>query len=222
MIRRLLFVLCASLLGSSHARVSTIQYAAIGDSYTICEGMVEQNRWPNMLTQHLKSEGYDIELVANPSVTGYTTQDLIDKELPVFEALKPNFATLCIGVNDWVQGVGEIHYRNNLTYILEFMLVRLPGPNRLIVITIPDFGITPSGPKYAKGRDISAGLAGFNKIVVEEATARGLAVVDIFESSKKMATNPDMVWDDGLHPSAKMYREWEEMILGVARQQLAK
>ncbi len=61
-----------------------IRYAAIGDSYTIGEAVAEEERWPNLLVGHLREAGVEIEIVANPSVTGWTTQDLIDKELPVY------------------------------------------------------------------------------------------------------------------------------------------
>lgn len=196
--------------------MTTIRYAAIGDSYTICEGVPEDQRWPNLLTKHMNEKGIQTELVCNPSVMGYTTQQVIDEELPVFEKSNPNFATLLIGVNDWVQEVDSTRFRENFEYIVDFMLVRLPGPERMIIISIPDFGVTPEGPKYSRGRDISAGLAEFNAIIKEVADERGIAVVDVFLISKKMATDPSMVWDDGLHPSAKMYAEWEKMILPVA------
>jgi lysophospholipase L1-like esterase len=184
--------------------------------------MEPDERWPNALTAHLNDRGIPTELVCNPSVTGYTTQNLIDIELPVFEESRPHFATLLIGVNDWVQGVDSIKFRQNLEFIIEFMLLRLPDPNRLIVITIPDFGVTPRGQQYARGRDISEGLSEFNSIIGEVAAERGLSVVDVYPSSKRMATDPSLVWDDGLHPSAKMYAEWEAMILPVALSALTR
>ena len=46
-----------------------------------------------------------MELVSNPARTGWTTQDAIERELPAFRAAEPDFATLMIGVNDWVQAV---------------------------------------------------------------------------------------------------------------------
>src|SRR5437868_3392847 len=82
-----------------------IRYVAIGDSYTIGEGAEPREAWPVLLTKHLQANGIDIDLVANPSRTGWTTLNAIDRELPVFVQEKPTFATLMIGVNDWVQGV---------------------------------------------------------------------------------------------------------------------
>src|SRR5262252_4220894 len=91
-----------------------IRYAVVGDSYSCGEGATPGESWPALLAQHLKREGLDVELVSNPSVTGWTTKDAIDKELPKFVNSNPSFATLLIGVNDWVQGIDETTFRNRL------------------------------------------------------------------------------------------------------------
>ncbi len=200
----------------------TIRYVAIGDSYSIGEGALPNESWPAVLMRHLNANGVPIELVANPSVTGWTTQQAIDRELPVFRNAKPNFATLQIGVNDWVQGVDAEMFRKNFTFLIDQMLGVLPNKNRLLIVTIPDFGVTPTGPNYARGRDISKGIAYFNKIIIEESTKRGLGVVDIFELSKKMGDDRSLVAADGLHPSAKEYAEWEKMIFPTAVELLSK
>jgi acyl-CoA thioesterase I len=201
-------------------RDSKVKYVALGDSYTICEGAAEKESWPVLLTQHLDEAGIEIELVANPSRTGYTTQDLIDTELPVFDSSGATFATLLIGVNDWVQGVDEQAFRKNLIYIIYRILKKLPDKKKLVIITIPDFGVTPAGTAYSGGRDISEGIASFNKIIVEEAGKRSLKVVDIFPVSKEMKDKPELVANDQLHPSAKEYAIWEGLILPVAKEVL--
>ncbi len=193
-----------------------IRYAVIGDSYSCGEGAKPNDSWPSLLTQHLKAQGLDIELVSNPSVTGWTAKDAIDKELPKFVNSNPNFATLLIGVNDWVQGVDELSFRNRLSYLLDSMLAVLPNKKRLLVVTIPDFGVTPTGHKYSRGRNIHEGILQFNRIVREEAHKRGLQIVDIFPISKKMGEDKSLVAKDGLHPSAKAYAEWEKLIFPPA------
>jgi len=70
-----------------------IRYAAIGDSYSIGEGASPDESWPALLTRHLNAQGLHVDLVANPSRTGWTTQQAIDRELPIFIESKPNFAT---------------------------------------------------------------------------------------------------------------------------------
>jgi len=193
-----------------------IRYAVVGDSYSCGEGAKPSESWPAILTQNLKAQGVDVDLVSNPSVTGWTTKDAIDKELPKFVNSNPNFATLLIGVNDWVQGVDETTFRNRVSYLVDQMLAVLPNKKHLLVVTIPDFGVTSTGPKYARGRNIHEGITQFNKIVTEEAHKRGLQVVDIFPLSKKMGQDKSLVAKDGLHPSAKAYAEWEKIIFPAA------
>jgi acyl-CoA thioesterase I len=193
-----------------------IRYAVIGDSYSCGEGATPKESWPSLLTQHLNAQGLHVDLVSNPSVTGWTTKDAIDKELPKFVNSNPNFATLLIGVNDWVQGVDEETFRKHFSYLIDQMLAVLPNKKRLLVVTIPDFGVTPTGHKYSRGRNIHEGIRQFNQIVTEEARKRGLEVVDIFPLSKKMGEDKSLVAKDGLHPSAKEYAEWEKIILPAA------
>jgi lysophospholipase L1-like esterase len=142
--------------------------------------------------------------------------------LPIFAAAKPNFGTLQIGVNDWVQGVDAETLRKRFVTLIDRMLEVLPNKDRLLIVTIPDFGVTPTGPRYARGRDISEGLTGFNKIIAEEAMNRGLRVVDVFLVSKKMGDDPSLVARDGLHPSVKEYAAWEKIIFPAALELLKR
>ena len=197
-----------------------IHYVAIGDSYSIGEGASPNESWPAVLTRHLVEQGVQMTLVANPSRTGWTTQQAIDLELPILVKAGPNFATLQIGVNDWVQGADEETFRKRFVLLVDRMLEVIKDKNRLLVVTIPDFGVTPAGPKYARGRNISEGIAAFNKIINQEAERRGLRVVDVFPLSKKMRGDPTLVAADGLHPSAKEYAEWEKIIFPAALESL--
>src|SRR5947209_9271718 len=202
--------------------VQRIRYAAVGDSYSSGEGGSLKESCPALLTQHFSAQGLQVDFVSNPSVTGWTTKDAIDRELPKFVNSNPNFATLLIGVNDWVQGIDETTFRNRFSYLHEQMLAVLPNKKHLLVVTIPDFGVTPTGPKYSRGRNIHEGILRFNQIVIEEANKSGLQVVDIFPVSKKMGHDKSLVAKDGLHPSAKAYAEWEKIIFPAALELLTK
>jgi acyl-CoA thioesterase I len=199
-----------------------IKYVALGDSYTICEGATTAESWPVLLTKHLNEAGIKTDLVANPSRTGWTTQDLIEKELPVFDAAKPHFVTLCIGVNDWVRGVDKDQFHKNLNKILDHVQGKLPDKKKIILLTIPDFSVTPMGAKYASGRDVPKGIGEFNAIIFSEAKKRDLKTVDLFPVSQKMKDDKTLIAKDGLHPSAKEYALWEELILPVAKEMLGK
>lgn len=219
---RLLWLITCLAVAEARGEPLKIRYVAIGDSYSIGEGARPNEAWPAVLTRHLRAEGLRIELVANPSRTGWTTQQAIERELPVLVNAGATFATLQIGVNDWVQGVDEKAFRNRFVLLVDRMLEVLGRKDRLLVVTIPDFGITPTGPRYARGRDISAGIAAFNQIMVEEAKKRGVRTVDVFDLSKQMRNDPSLVARDGLHPSAKEYAEWEKIIFPVALELLKK
>lgn len=195
-----------------------INYVALGDSYTICEGADQKASWPVILTQHLNDAGIKTKLVANPSRTGWTSQNLIDRELPVFNASNAHFVTLCIGVNDWVQGVSENNFRKNLVKILDHVQGKLSDPSNVLLLTIPDFSVTPQGAQYTGGRDATAGITAFNKIILEEAKTRKLQTVDLFEVSKAMKNDASLIAADGLHPSAKEYAIWEKLIFPVAKE----
>lgn len=197
----------------------TERYVALGDSYTIGEGVNPEQAWPNLLVAHLQQHGVNIELVANPSVSGWTTRDVIDQELPVFEASRPTFATLLIGVNDWVQGTSGTEFQERLAHILDRVQMTLPDKRKVLLITIPDFSITPDGPKYARGRDIAEGISAFNDIIKAEARLRELPVVDIFPLSQELR-NARFIGEDNLHPSAAAYAKWAELIFPTARELL--
>lgn len=201
----------------------TIRYIAFGDSYTICTGTTsEAEHWPTILTKHLSESGVATELVANPSRNGFSTQNLIDNELPLLKTNNIDFATLLIGVNDWVRQVDINIYHKNLNHIIDEIQKKLVNKKHLLLITIPDFGVTPQGSQYGSGRDISKGISEFNAIIKSEATKRGLPCVDLFLISKKMKDNKDLVAADGLHPSAKEYAIWETLIFSEAKILLAQ
>src|SRR4051794_16100970 len=117
--KTLCVVLC--LLAVNADAGEKIRYVALGDSYTIGEGASPNESWPAVMARRLKEQGIDVDLVANPSVTGWTSQQLIDHELPVFQKEKPNFGTLQIGVNDWVRDVSAEKFRQNFSFIVDEM-----------------------------------------------------------------------------------------------------
>ncbi len=201
---------------------NTIKYVPLGDSYTICTGANESESWPTILTKHLNEKGVKTELLFNPAKNGFTTQNLIDIELPKFEKSDCNFVTILIGVNDWVREVSKEDFHKNLNYIIDYVITKKISKKRIILITIPDFGVTPQGSLYGNGRDISKGISEFNDIIKEEAKKREIVCVDVFKTSLAMKNQPDLIAKDGLHPSGKEYAEWEKLILPKALKLLSQ
>jgi lysophospholipase L1-like esterase len=188
---------------------------ALGDSYTIGSGGPPEKSWPAVITQRLQKRGVPIELVANLGREGWTTRDLIEYQLPVFEKIRPDLVSVLIGVNDWVQGVEASVFEEHFHFILDKILEIVPDHKKVIVVTIPDFSVMPAGSQYSGGRDISAGIASFNQIIKKEAALHGLKVVDLYPLSQTMGRDRSLSSSDGLHPSAKGYALWADLIEGA-------
>jgi acyl-CoA thioesterase-1 len=192
-----------------------LRYVALGDSYTI--GTATRSaaeRWPDQLVARLRSAPPGLELVANLSVNGFTSRDVIEVELPELPALEPGFVTVLVGVNDVVQGVPEATYCENVTVIFDELLSRL-SPSRLLVVTTPDYTVTPRGGDFGDPTQQAAEIRRFNTAIAELASERGISVVDIRDLSLEAAADRSLVADDGLHPSGAQYARWVDRIAPV-------
>jgi lysophospholipase L1-like esterase len=199
-----------------------LRYVALGDSYTIgtaTRSAVE--RWPDQLVAALGDRDPTLELVANLGVNGYTSGDVIATELPQLERLRPEFASLLVGVNDVVQGVPIETFTANVERILGTLLGLLPA-GRILTVATPDYTVTPSGADYGDPAEQSAGIRRTNAILEAAAGRRGIAWVDILDVSLRATTDPGLVADDGLHPSGAQYALWVERIAPVVARLLGR
>ena len=147
-------------------------------------------------------------------MNGFTTRDVIEKELPRLAELRPEFASILIGVNDVVQGVPEATYRRDAERILDDLVGRLP-PGHVVAVATPDYTVTPQGAAYGDPERQAAGIRRNNEILGELARARRVAFVDIHDISLRAATDRSLVADDGLHPSGAQYTLWVDRIAPV-------
>ncbi|MEP7361148.1 MAG: SGNH/GDSL hydrolase family protein [Chloroflexota bacterium] len=200
--------------------VGAIRYVALGDSYTIGTNETEQARWPDQLVGKLAGS-VGLDLVANLGVNGYSSFDVIERELPQLDALQPDFVTLLIGVNDVVRGTPADEYRDNLNQIFDFLLDRLAA-DRIVVVSTPDYTLTPAGNSFGDPLQQRAAITQFNGIELEVATGRGIKFVDISGVANKVAQDPSLVAGDGLHPSGRQYAAWVELIAPVVQTLFAK
>ena len=191
----------------------TARYLALGDSYTIGEGVAAEERWPEQLVARLRERKIDI---ADPQIiakTGWTTDELNGAIDAVAQAGPFAMVTLLIGVNNQYRGRSGDEYRREFNSLLR-RAIHFAGEDarRVIVVSIPDWGVTP----FATGRDrarIAAEIDGFNGIDREEARALNSRYADVTAMSRRGAS---MVTGDGLHPSAGMYAQWTAAILPEA------
>ena len=220
---KFIFLLVFSILTLSYklsvAEEADIRYVALGDSYSIGTGVTPKEAWPVVLTEHLKTDAMSISLVANPGRNGWTTVDAQQWEIPVLRKSSATFATLMIGVNDWLQNSTDERFRENFSDLLEDVLSELPA-NKILVVNIPDFSATPKGATFSPGRDIQKGIAKFNRLIAQVCKEKAVMVVDIYTVSQKMRFDPSLISADGLHPSAKGQLLFEQTIYPFAKQVL--
>ena len=199
-----------------------LRYVALGDSYTIGTATRSpEERWPDQLVARLAAERLTLDLVANLGVNGFTSRDVIDVELPKLNALRPEFATILVGVNDVVQGVPEAIYTRNAALILDELLAAVPA-DRIVAVATPDYTVTPQGTGYGDPAVQSAGIRRNNEILRTRAADRGIAFVDIHDLSLRAGDDRSLVADDGLHPSGAQYSLWVDRIAPVVAALLAR
>ena len=205
----------------------TLRYLALGDSYTIGEGVAEDGRWPLQLARALRDAGIPLADPRIIATTGWTTDELsaaIDAQ-EIAGRLNKRFGlvTLQVGVNDQYRGRDLDDYRAGFAALLERAIGFAGGDaGRVLVLSIPDWGVTRFG--RGSGRDTAAiarELDAYNAAARAACSARGVAFVDITAASRTHGAQAAMLADDGLHPSAAAYADWTQLALPVARRLLA-
>ena len=199
-----------------------MRFLALGDSYTIGEGVDEAERWPVQLAALLRERGMD---VADPQIiarTGWTTDELS----AAIDAADPQgpyaLVSLLIGVNNQYRGRSADEYRGQFADLLRRAIGFAGGDaSRVIVLSIPDWGVT----SFAAGRDrarITAEIDAFNAINREETERAGARYVDITPQSRAAGADPAFLVSDGLHPSGRAYAEWARLALPAATEALGR
>jgi lysophospholipase L1-like esterase len=195
-------------------------FLALGDSYTHGEGIDPAGSWPARLVQLAREHG---TAIAEPRIiarTGWTTDELsaaIDREDPRGPF---DLVSLMVGVNDQYRGRTEESYRRRFEPLVR-RAVTFAGdrPGRVIVFSVPDWGVTP----FAADRDaarVAESIDAFNAINRETSARCGTHYIDVTPVSRRAADVPGMLASDGLHPSARMYEAWAHLVLPVALQAL--
>ena len=195
-----------------------LRYLALGDSYTIGEKVSAEDRLPNQLAKLLDSEGIQTE-VTIIARTGWTVDEL-------WEGIQANppegtydLVTLLIGVNDQYRGYPIEWYRRKFRFMLEKSVLYTGGhPDRVIVLSIPDWGFTPFAAARGDTEPISQEIDAYNAINLEETKAVGAQYVDVTIISRMALDDFELITGDRLHPSGKMYAMWAERVLPIARE----
>jgi lysophospholipase L1-like esterase len=195
-----------------------LRYLALGDSYTIGTGASDDSRaWPSIVASRLAgATGREVALT-NPAVNGFTTDDLIQHELPLARGLKPHFATILIGVNDLVRGKTPNRYRANLTRIYDEVAATVRAAGHIAAVSIPVWSYTPAAADFGGADHVARATTTFNAVAEKEALGRGFSWIDISEASQSGVGKPGWIAADNLHPGDEQYAAWADAIWEALR-----
>ncbi len=212
-------MLCSMLISCNSSSEKTVPdevepdepqltYLALGDSYTIGESVGEAGRWPVQLVDSLREQGLEIDDARIIARTGWTTGDLLqamDDQLSGNEQY--DLVSVLIGVNNQYQGRSIVAYEEDLhTIFTRAIALSEEGNEDVFVVSIPDYGATPFGA--ANSEEIGRQIDEFNAVLKRVAEEYDLDFYNITPISKRAKEEPNLVANDGLHPSAEMYHLW--------------
>jgi lysophospholipase L1-like esterase len=203
---------CSTATPTMTPTPTPLRILALGDSYTIGESVAAAERFPVQLVARLRERVTvdDPEIIAR---TGWTTDELAAAIAQADPQGPYDYVTLLIGVNNQYRGYPLETYRDEFRQLLQ-QAITFAGGNaqRVIVLSIPDWGVTP----FAWGANttrIATEIDAFNAANRAETDAAGAIYVDITPISRQAASQPELVATDGLHPSGKMYAAWVKLLL---------
>nr|WP_294994399.1 SGNH/GDSL hydrolase family protein [uncultured Sediminibacterium sp.] len=190
-------------------------YLALGDSYTIGESVPLHEGFPYQVVQLLRKKGIHFHAPEVVAKTGWTSFELADHILHTTLNEQYDFVSLLIGVNNQYRGLPVADFKEEFQYLLKKAIHLADNkPERVIVLSIPDWGVTP----FASGKDtnsISHAIDDFNKVCEEATKQLGGHYINITPQTRLAKNDTTLLASDQLHYSAKSHAVWAEKVAGV-------
>jgi acyl-CoA thioesterase I len=203
---------------------NSINYLALGDSYTIGQSVCETCRYPEQLKSSLKTAipatDFSLKVIAR---TGWTTSNLIASIKN--ENLESNYdlVTLLIGVNNQFQHMDFSLYEKEFPELLNTAITLAKGNYKnVIVLSIPDYAYTSFGKSYGEtGRaKISAEIDHYNMFAETYCKTKAVTFISITDITRQGLDNSALVASDGLHPSEAAYKLFVERMMPEVKKTL--
>ena len=192
-------------------------YLALGDSYTIGEGVAINERFPHQLVAALKKENLLVNEPRYVATTGWTTAELQAAIGQQNISGTYDIVSLLIGVNDQYRGLDTAGYRIRFTQLLQQALGFAGNrTNRVFVLSIPDYSATPFVPADRKEK-VSREIDAFNRINKEITIKAGISYTDITPSTREAAQDGSLLTTDRLHYSGKEHARWVALLAPEVR-----
>lgn len=201
---------------------NALTYLALGDSYTIGESVPEADRWSVQLANILTKDGVTIASLDIIARTGWTTAELSQGIIDSKNQKEYDLVSLLIGVNNQYRGQSVERFRTEFKELLNTATRFAKNrPQRVFVLSIPDWGVTPFGAGANRER-IAKEIDDFNAMAQAECTQAGIVYVDITPISRTALNDSSQIANDQLHFSGKMYRQWAEKALPMVKELMKK
>jgi lysophospholipase L1-like esterase len=195
-------------------------YLALGDSYTIGEGVSLTDSFPYQVVQLLRNQEFDFNAPEIIAKTGWTTDELQAAIGKATLLSKYDFVTLLIGVNDQYRGRDIMEYKEQFEELLKKAIELANGKkDRVIVVSIPDYSVTPHG-RSLEPEKVSKEIEVFNGVNKALSIQYKVLYADVTAGSREAANDQSLIAGDGLHPSEKEYRKWAEKTVELIALQL--
>ncbi|HEX6181890.1 MAG TPA: SGNH/GDSL hydrolase family protein [Chitinophagaceae bacterium] len=202
--------------------MQTYTYLALGDSYTIGEGVPLYDSFPYQAVQLFRKSGRMFQAPEIIAKTGWTTDELSAGIAKT--TLQPSYdlVSLLIGVNNQYRGRTLEEYTVQFEALLQ-QAIGFAGnhPSHVVVLSIPDWGATP----FAAGHDlqkIAREIDAFNMVNQTIAGRYRTHYIDITPGTRTSANDESMLVADKLHPSGKEYARWASLMCKCADLQMCK
>jgi lysophospholipase L1-like esterase len=193
----------------------SVSFLALGDSYTVGQGVAAQERWGEQLAALDQAQGLNTpDLIAQ---TGWTTGELQQAIAASGNTKTYELVSLLIGVNNQFRGLPLAQYRTEFRDLLR-TAIRFAGnrPGRVLVLSIPDWGRSPFAGGYDQLR-ISQEIDQFNAAAQQECVAAGVVFVNITDLTRAAAGARAQFAPDGLHYSGRHMQQWAQRVLPVVQ-----
>lgn len=192
--------------------MKSYSYLALGDSYTIGEGVPVYDNFPYQTVQLLRASGRAFHAPEIIAKTGWTTDELQAGMQATHFLSSYDIVSLCIGVNNQYRGRSAGEYQEQFEALLQ-QAIQLAGniSQHVFVLSIPDWGVTP----FAKDRDgaaIAQAIDAYNAINKKVAQQYTVHYIDITPGTRLAKDDSSLLAADQLHPSHKEYERWAKQL----------
>ena len=164
------------------ARPADITVLVVGDSISAGYGIQMEQGWVNLLRQRLGETGR----VVNASISGDTTSGGLERLPRTLREHRPDLVVIELGGNDGLRGYPVRNIHDNLLAMTQAVIDSGATPILAGMQIPPNYG-----PRYTQA---------FHRIYANIAATTGAALIPFLLEG--VATERDLMQDDGIHPTA--------------------